>query len=214
MPHHGLLVGVVIDLKDPEQLGRVKVSYPELGDARSDWARLVTPMAGARRGVFLRPEPGDEVLVGFLQGDPRAPYVLGGVWNAPDPPPADDGKPEENNWRFVTSRSGHVVRLDDTRGKERIEIVAAKGECKVVIDTAAHQVVVHAGKGGIELDAGEGPITLRGGAIELSATKEVTVAGQRVAVSAKTSLDANAKTTLSISGGQSVSIRGTTVDLN
>lgn len=214
MPGHGLLVGVVVDLKDPERLGRVKVCYPELGDARSDWARLVTPMAGARRGVFFRPEPGDEVLVGFLQGDTRAPYVLGGVWNAPDPPPPDDGKPEENNWRSITSRSGHVVRFDDTKGKERIEVVDAKGTCRVVIDTAAQKVVVKAGRGGIELNAGDGPITLRGGAVELLASKGLTVSGQTVAVSAKTSLKADAKTTLSVSGGQSVSIRGTTVDIN
>ena len=187
----GLLVGVVIDLDDPDRLGRVKVSYPELGEAHSDWASLVTLMAGKQRGSVFRPEKGDEVIVGFLQGDMRAPYVLGGVWSTPDPPPADDGHPTDNNWRFITSRSGHVIRFDDTKGAERIEVIDKDGRRRVVLDSANKKITVAADEGDVDVSAPAGTIRLSGRSIELHAT-----------------------TTLSLTADQGLTIRGLTVDIN
>ena len=55
---NGILIGIVKDLKDPELLGRVRVEYPYRQDQLSDWARLVTPMAGKGRGLRFCPEAG------------------------------------------------------------------------------------------------------------------------------------------------------------
>ncbi len=73
-------------------------------------------MAGAGRGLYILPEVDDEVLVAFEHGNPSTPYVLGGLWNGKDKPPEanSDGK---NNMRVLKSRSGHVIRLDDTAGR-------------------------------------------------------------------------------------------------
>ena len=62
------------------------------------------------------------MLVAFEHGDPRRPYVLGALWSKVDQPPPDDGDPTQNNWRFFRSRSGHMIRFDDTQGAEKIEI--------------------------------------------------------------------------------------------
>jgi phage protein D len=79
---HGLVCGIVTNLKDPDKVGRVKVSLPWLApDYESDWARVVQMSAGPRTGVMFMPEVGDEVLVGFELGDPRRPYVIGGLVN-------------------------------------------------------------------------------------------------------------------------------------
>jgi uncharacterized protein involved in type VI secretion and phage assembly len=188
---NGLLVGVVVDLDDPDKLGRVRVSFPELGEVHSDWASLVTLMAGGKRGSLFRPEKGDEVIVGFLQGDMRAPYVLGGVWNKPEPPPPDDGKPTENNWRFFTSRSGHVLRFDDTVGAEKIEVIDKDGKRMVVLDSANRKITVSADEGDVEVDAPNGTVKLSGRSIELHAT-----------------------TTLSLTADQGLTISGKTVDIN
>jgi uncharacterized protein involved in type VI secretion and phage assembly len=169
-----LLVGTVSDLADPDRLGRVRVQFPELGNVVSDWAPLVTLGAGSRRGTVFRPEPGDEVLVGFLQGDMRAPYVLGGVWNKPEPPP-DDANQAENNLRSITSRSGHVLRFDDTRGSERIEIVDSGGQRRVVLDK--HKITVSADTGDVEVSAPAGSVTLSAKDITLHATGSLSLAG-------------------------------------
>lgn len=79
---NGLVCGVVTNLKDPDKVGRVKVSLPWLApDYESDWARVVQVSAGPRTGVMFMPEVGDEVLVGFELGDARRPYVIGGLVN-------------------------------------------------------------------------------------------------------------------------------------
>ena len=63
---YGVTVGVVTNNQDPDGLGRVKVRFPWLSDDdESFWARVVTPMAGNGRGLYLLPEVDDEVLVAF-----------------------------------------------------------------------------------------------------------------------------------------------------
>lgn len=78
----GMVCGVVTGAQDPEKLGRVKVAMPWLSPQyESDWARVVQVGAGARSGMLFVPSVGDEVLMGFEFGDPRRPYVLGGLIN-------------------------------------------------------------------------------------------------------------------------------------
>ncbi|HEX2224158.1 MAG TPA: phage baseplate assembly protein V, partial [Thermoanaerobaculia bacterium] len=113
---YGVVVGVVTNNQDPEGLGRVKLRLPWLSaQAESDWARVISPMAGGDRGLYALPEVDDEVLVAFEHGRAELPYVLGSLWNGKDKPPAanEDGK---NKLRVLKSRSGHRVRLDDTAG--------------------------------------------------------------------------------------------------
>ncbi len=136
---NGILIGTVMDLDDPEKIGRVKVRLVQYNDEESCWARVVTPMAGRQRGLFLRPEVGDEVLLAFENGDPRRAYVLGALWSKVDTPPPDDNKPTDNNWRFMVSRSGRILRFDDTKGSEKIELIDKSGSLKIVIDAAGEK---------------------------------------------------------------------------
>jgi uncharacterized protein involved in type VI secretion and phage assembly len=79
----GLVCGIVTNNNDPKSRGRVKVALPWLSPAyESDWARVAQFGAGKNSGAFFTPEVGDEVLIGFEFGDPRRPYVLGGLMNA------------------------------------------------------------------------------------------------------------------------------------
>jgi uncharacterized protein involved in type VI secretion and phage assembly len=171
MEANGIVTGVVVDLEDPEKLGRVKVNYPHLDGKQSNWARLVSPMAGASRGVFFRPEVGDEVLVAFLHGDMRYPLILGSLWNGKDKPPADDGKAKENNWRFIKSRSGHVIKLDDTKSEETIEIIDKSNKHKIVIDSANKKLRITCDVGDIELKAPDGTILLDAKVIEMKSAE-------------------------------------------
>jgi hypothetical protein len=79
----GLVCGIVTNVSDKENLGRVKVALPWLApNFESDWARVVQFGAGAKTGALFLPSVGDEVLVGFEFGDSRRPYVLGGLINS------------------------------------------------------------------------------------------------------------------------------------
>lgn len=171
---NGIVIGLVTDLADPENIGRVRVSYPTLGDQSSDWARLVSPMAGNGRGTFFRPEVGDEVLVAFELGDVRRPHILGSLWSTTDTPPPDDGQATQNNWRFIRSRSGHIVKLDDTSGAEKIEITASDGQSKIVFDIAGKKIQIACDSGDIEVSA-KGTMKVDAETIKLKASADMTL---------------------------------------
>jgi uncharacterized protein involved in type VI secretion and phage assembly len=135
---NGIASGIVTNNQDPDELGRVKLFFPWLSDDNeTDWARVVTLMAGSGMGSFFLPEVDDEVLVAFEHGDINCPYVIGSLWNGKQKPPEtnSDGK---NNIRKITSRSGHEIVLnDDDSGKqEKIEIHTKAGH-KIVMDDSA-----------------------------------------------------------------------------
>lgn len=135
---NGIASGIVTNNQDPDELGRVKLFFPWLSDDNeTDWARVVTQMAGSGMGSFFLPEVDDEVLVAFEHGDINCPYVIGSLWNGKQKPPEtnSDGK---NNIRKITSRSGHEIVLnDDDSGKqEKIEIHTKAGH-KIVMDDSA-----------------------------------------------------------------------------
>lgn len=175
---NGIMIGVVDTLDDTEGLGRVKVRYPHLNDQQSEWARIATPMGGKDRGLFFRPEKDDEVLVAHEQSDPTRPYIVGSVWSKVDPPPADDGKAVDNNWRFFRSRSGHLLKFDDTSGKERVEIVGSGGALKMVIDVSGKKIEISASSGDVSVSAPAGTLKLDAKSVAITATTSLSLEAQ------------------------------------
>ena len=195
----GVVVGVVTNNQDPDGMGRVKVKLPWLSDTdESAWARVATPMAGPGRGLYFLPEVDDEVLVAFEHGDARFPYVLGALWNGQDAPPADNGD-GANNIRVIQSRSGHIIRLDDTDGAEKIEIIDKSGKNSVTIDAAANTITVKADSD-ITFEAAQGKVTLKGQSVEISST------AQDVKLESAANMDVK-------SSGQ-LTVKGATVNIN
>ena len=172
---NGVLIGTVLDLRDPEKLGRVKLRLPQFEDQETDWARVASPMAGKDRGFFFQPNVGDEVLVAFENGDPRRAYILGALWSKVDTPPDRDGADPQNNWRLIKSRSGHIVKLDDKDGAEKIEIIDKSGNHKIVIDTANSKIEIICTMGDMDISAPAGTLKIDAQKIEISATTEMTV---------------------------------------
>jgi uncharacterized protein involved in type VI secretion and phage assembly len=171
------MVGEVLDNQDPDGYGRVKVHFPGLsGDQIGYWARMATLMAEAERGSFFLPEVHDQVLVAFEQGDINRPYILGALWDAQAQPP-DTNADGENNLRFIKSRSGHLIRLDDTDGAEKIEIIDKSGNHSITIDTANNAISIQSSQD-INLEAPQGKITLSAQTIEISSTADTKVQGQ------------------------------------
>src|SRR5262249_48593564 len=119
-PRHmvaGVVPAIVTNLNDPDSLGRVKVKFPWLDDTQeSDWARLVQPGARGRRGMFVAPEVNDEVLVAFEQGDINRPYVIGGLWNSQDKPPATAIENGKVKLRTIKTRAGHLIEFGEDEG--------------------------------------------------------------------------------------------------
>lgn len=191
----GVTVGVVTGNDDPEGLGRVRVRFPLLpGENESYWVRLVTPMAGADSGLYFLPEVDDEVLVIFEHGRVDSAYVLGGVWNGKDKPPETN-----KDRRTIKSRSGHTIRLDDTPGGEKLEIIGASGTEKITIDTATNTITVSA-DGDLVLESKGGKLILKG----KTGVEVTSEAGARIDASGNLDLESDAQ----------VNVKGSAINLN
>lgn len=181
---YGVVLASVTNNKDPSNLGRVQLSFPWLsGQELSAWARVATPLAGERFGFYCLPEVGDEVLVMFERGDMNHPFVVGSLWHERARPPGsnEDGK---NCLRLFKSRSGHVVQLDDSDGKEQIVLRDKSGKNEVVIDTASNTIAV----------TSEKDITISAkGKVSLAAKGDVAIECDNFCIEAKSKVQINAQ---------------------
>jgi uncharacterized protein involved in type VI secretion and phage assembly len=176
---YGVFPALVSDIRDPDGQGRVKVTLPWSADTGSGryevWARLATMMGGSNRGSWFVPDVNDEVLVTFEGGDPRRPYVIGGLWNGSDAPP-DSMDGAGNNYRKVLrSRNGVKVTLDDTDGQEQMILETPGGQKLTLKD----------GPGTVEIvDSNGNSIKLEPSGITVTASAKVTINATLVQVSA------------------------------
>jgi uncharacterized protein involved in type VI secretion and phage assembly len=175
---HGVVTALVEDVNDPDELCRVRLRFPWMDDDYvSDWSRVVMAGAGPERGCLVMPEPRDEVMVSFDQGDLRRPYVLGGLYNRLDRPapgfsPLVDANAGEVNGRSVRSRTGHRVVMVDAIDGAGIEVVTADGRFSLELDQDGERVAI-ASAGNLEIDV-EGDVRITaGGAVEIEAGRSM-----------------------------------------
>lgn len=129
----GLVTARVTSIDDD---GAYRLEYLSMGDAQpSAPARVMMPMAGNRRGVHFRPDPGDEVVVGFELGDTSLPIILGGVFNNDSPAPDQAQPSAENNIRTIVSRSNHELTFDDSTASEKV-VLKSQGGHRITLDDA------------------------------------------------------------------------------
>ena len=176
---YGVFPALVVDIKDPDGQGRVKITLPwspDTGGSRYEvWARLVTMMAGNNRGSWFIPDVNDEVLVAFESGDPRRPYVIGMLWNGHDTPP-DSMDGAGNNYRKVLrSRNGVKLTLDDQEGQEKF-IVETPGGQKITLKDGPGSVVIE--------DSNGNSVKLETAGITVTAAAKVTINASTAEVSA------------------------------
>jgi len=184
---YGITVGVVTNNQDPERRGRVRVRFPRFSDQdESAWAPVLSPMAGADRGLLLLPEKDDHVLVAFENGDLHFPYVIGCLFATCQLPTSNKacGLPgpaaDARDVKVLRSRSGHTLTLDDTRGRERITLCDGKGKVRMTFDSKSGALTLHA-DGDLTIEAG-GKLTLSGASVTLedSGTGRVSLQGGKV----------------------------------
>ncbi|QJB31553.1 hypothetical protein HF329_09625 [Chitinophaga oryzae] len=131
---------VVVDNNDPAGLGRIRVRFRWQQQGATPWIRQIAPHGGGQKGVYFIPETGEEVWVDFEGGNPELPFALGAVYNGNA---KSDFADAENNIKAIKTRSGHVIRLDDTNGKESITITD-KNNNIIVLDTSTSSITITA----------------------------------------------------------------------
>lgn len=177
----GLQIGLVAPFEeDPEKELRVKVILPAIDpDKGVVWARLASPDAGKGRGYFFRPEPGDEVVIGFLNDDPRHPVILGSLHGSANAPADAMGTPaEENEKKGLVTKKGTTIGFVDaekpsvfieTANKNKL-LLDDDGETIVLSDQ--HGNCITMSKDGIEIKSAKDLKIDAGGAAEVKTSKD------------------------------------------
>ncbi len=179
LPPHALAachLARVTDVDDPEGLARVKVELYSL-DSSSDtglWARVANPFAGNARGGFFIPQPDDEVLVVFVQGDARAPVVIGGLWNGNAAPPESlSGKVDR--WSITGKAGTRIAIVEESDATATIACATPAGVKLTLTDESGGKVrIVCAGN----------TVTIDSQGVSIEAAAKVKVQAASVDVSA------------------------------
>jgi uncharacterized protein involved in type VI secretion and phage assembly len=216
----GVVIGQVSDNRDPDKLGRVRLTFPWLHDEFvSDWARTVQAGAGKGRGALIVPEVGDEVLVAFEQGSFQRPYVLGGLHNGVDTPPQSDVALIDSSSgaidrRAFVSRTGHALEMLETAaGAQGVKIHTGDGKLTIDLDQKKTKITVHSdgtvtveARNGVTVDAGTGSLRLAGQDVTIAAKTRVKIQGTTVSVNGSASTE--------VKGGATCSIQAPMVRIN
>jgi type VI secretion system secreted protein VgrG len=120
---------IVIDNNDPEKMGRIKVDFFWNGwSTKSHWMRVVQPYSGSGKGLYFRPEIGEEVQVSFEGNNAERPFVSGTYYNGKEMPDFFDAKNRIKGWKLpfgqlfkfiekvciiLSDPSGNEIQLDE-----------------------------------------------------------------------------------------------------
>jgi uncharacterized protein involved in type VI secretion and phage assembly len=183
---YGVAVAVVVSNFDLTGQARVQIKLPWM-PGFEPWARVVVPLSGPSRGIFVIPQVDDEVLVAFHHGDLREPYVLGGVWNGQDRPPAQ-APIDAMNKILIKTPKGHEIEIDDLQQKitittltrqsvvvdpQKIELSTSGGTAKATLQTTG--MVTLEGKVSLTLKAPK--ISIEGTTIDIKSNASTTING-------------------------------------
>ena len=147
-PLPGVVTALVMANADPAGMGRVRVRYPWMGaEERTGWVRVASTYAGNGRGIGFLPEVGDEVVVGFEQGDTERPLVLGSLWNGGDKAGHAPGTKQ------IQTRAGNTIRMEDAGGAEAVELYSGGGAARMRLANGGTPTVTVVVKGDMVIEA-------------------------------------------------------------
>lgn len=216
---HGLQIGVVVQLQDdPRGEDRILVRTPTIdATAEGIWARVASLDAGDGRGAFFRPEIDDEVVLGFLNDDPRHPIVLGMLNSSAKPAPlaaADDNHQKG----FVTRSELKLLFDDDTQ----VITLETPGGNKLTISDDAQGIHLEDQNGnslalddsGITLTSAQ-DITLEAtGTLTLKANQDASLEGLNVNAKAQAQFKAEGTGGAEVSTSAIAVLKGSLVQIN
>ena len=214
----GLQIGKVVQLEnDPDGENRILVRLPIIDNsAPGIWARIATLDAGLNRGSFFLPELDDEVIVGFLNDDPRDAVVLGMLNSSAKPAPiaAEDA----NHEKALVTRSGMRVHFNDDTKTITIDTPAGNS---IKLDENSTSLTIEDQNGnltkmstaGIEIQSARNIKIQASGTIDINAGTAMTLAAAQMGISAQSAMEVTGATAKLSSDGIT-EIKGSIVNIN
>ncbi|MFK7112896.1 type VI secretion system Vgr family protein [Flavobacterium oreochromis] len=224
---------IVVQNDNPQGMIKVQFPWQKKKGLTTPWLRVVTPYAGKGKGMHIIPEIGEEVVVGFENGNAERPFVFGAMFNGK----ASAGKGGAGNHiKGLQTASGNKLHMNDKDGSVKmtdkggasmkfdgkgnaitnsatsnmINVGGKKGNPQSLIKADSSGNIIIDGKTSITLNVGNNSITISASGITASAGKGIinisSLAGALVLSSTGGTMDITTDDALTITGGPKANI--------
>lgn len=211
----GFVQGIVVENNNADFQGMVKVEFTawENGKNMCEWVRLLSPYTGKDYGMYCVPEIDEIVLVGFIGGSLKRPFLLGSLYPG-GAATVKDNFDKKNIKKHLKTKGGMDILISDEDKKQSLTITTPKGNvitindeqdsCTISDKDKKNIIALDYKNGGIELKA-EKKITLKAGSAEIAMdgnAGNVTVKAKKFAVTADNEIGLKANANMKIEGAQ------------
>ena len=158
---------------DPDGEYRILVEVALFNDKGAGlWARLANFYSTNGQGVFFLPEVGNEVVLGFLNQDPRFPVILGSMYSQKNKPYSDCTPNAKNSMKAIVSKSALRIMFDD---ENKILTLTTPDKNTLILDDKNKQIEVK--------DENGNSMVMSCSGITIKSDKDITLqAGQKVTI--------------------------------
>ena len=207
----GLQVGIVSQLEeDPDGEDRILVQIPIINNEEEGiWCRVASPDAGENRGIYFRPEIGDEVIVGFINQDPNDAIVLGMLHSSAKPSPITAA--DDNHEKGIITRSEMKVLFDDDKKIITIETPAGK---IISLDEDEGAITIEDDNSNVIVINSDGISMESAGDIAIKASGDVNIEGTNVSIAANAEFKAEGSAGAEVSTSAIAVLKGSLVQIN
>lgn len=226
----GLFNGTVKKMyEDPDTAYRILVDIPLFDEAGEGiWARLSNFYSTSGAGAFFLPEVGDEVVIGFLNEDPRYPVILGSLYSAKNKPFSGLDPAEKNPIKAIVSKEGIYIQFDD---EKKVLTMTTPGNNKMVFSDEDKSITitdqnsnsVEMSSSGIKMTSPKDINIEATGSLNLKGTQGVNIeasggdvktTGINVKQTANAQYSAEGSASASVQGGAQLTLKGAMVMIN
>ncbi|MFC5049178.1 type VI secretion system tip protein VgrG [Rubritalea spongiae] len=189
--------------QDPDDQIRIQVTVQSMtADSQSGelWARWAQPYASNGAGFFFMPEIGDEVVVAFLNEDPRFPVILGSLYSSQNSPPTQPA--EDNPIKTIVTKEKLTIEMDD---KNKVITLKTPGNNQCILSDQDQSITIE--------DQNNNKITMSSSGIEIKSASDITLNATGELKTQAASLSASYEGEAQITADGSMSLTGLDVTL-
>ena len=198
------VMGQVVDNKDPENIGRIRVSQDMVSPGSiSEWLPIVGQWKQKESGWWTLPELGTQALVVYTKADRSEGYVLGFIYD--EKHTVAKRSSEKATGSTILQTKKHRIEIIEEKDKEEIRIESKAGQMRCLINK----------KGGIQIVNELGDINIKCRNIKIESEKEIYVGSKRtVKAESEDEISVKSKKEVILESEKEVSLKGKNIKMS